>query len=147
MSGRALAAAALLLAGMGLRSWAAGVIHKDGRLATTGPYSLSRHPLYVGSALTIVGLGLAASCWFGLVGLLLAALLYMPTLRNEEQVLAELFPEQWPGYCQRTAPLGPKTRPALRAGWSAGQWLANDEHELLLVLLVLVAGLQIWAGW
>jgi len=145
-TGRALLAAALICLGMGLRSWAAGVIHKDGQLATSGPYALSRHPLYVGSSLTIVGLGLVASGGFGLVGLLLAAALYLPTLRNEERVLAELFGESWQAYCQRTAPVGPKTAPQLSAKWCAKQWWANSEYELWGVLVVLIAGLQFWAS-
>lgn len=145
VTGRAVAALALIAAGMGLRSWAAGVIHKDGSLATTGPYSLSRHPLYVGSALMIIGLGLVCSLSFGAISMLIAAMLYLPTLRNEERVLSELFPDQWPGYCQRTAPIGPKAVPQLKAGWSARQWKANDEYELWGVMLVLIAGLQFWA--
>ena len=147
ITGRAAVAIALLATGMGLRSWAAGVIHKDGSLATTGPYSLSRHPLYVGSALTIIGLGLACSPVFAAISTLIAAGLYLPTLRNEERILAELFPEQWPGYCQRTAPIGPKAAPRLKAGWSGKQWWANSEYELWAVMVVIIAGLQFWAMW
>src|SRR5207244_985679 len=41
--------------GLAVRSWAASVIRKGKALATTGPYSLCRHPLYVGSFLIMLG--------------------------------------------------------------------------------------------
>ena len=45
----------LVLVGLGIRSWAAGVIKKTKVLATTGPYRLCRHPLYLGSLLMMLG--------------------------------------------------------------------------------------------
>src|SRR4051812_44106105 len=46
-----IAALALLLivAGLFVRSWAAGTLRKRRELATTGPYAWIRHPLYFGS--------------------------------------------------------------------------------------------------
>lgn len=45
------AAVAVVLLGVGIRSWAAGTIRKNSELATSGAYSLCRHPLYLGSFL------------------------------------------------------------------------------------------------
>ena len=50
-----LASGAAILAGLFLRSWAAGTIRKWERLATTGPYACVRHPLYLGSILLMLG--------------------------------------------------------------------------------------------
>src|SRR5437868_6508959 len=39
----------LVLFGLVLRSWAAGILQKDFLLTTSGPYRLIRNPLYIGS--------------------------------------------------------------------------------------------------
>jgi len=45
------------------RIYAAGVIYKNKRLATTGAYSLVRHPLYFGNFLILAGFTLACANW------------------------------------------------------------------------------------
>src|SRR5438874_11478864 len=42
-----LAGSALLVCGVGLRSWAAGIVCKFQQVTTTGPYRLCRNPLYL----------------------------------------------------------------------------------------------------
>ena len=46
----------VLILGQVLRGWAVGYIHKDKVLSTEGPYSLCRHPLYLGTFLAGTGL-------------------------------------------------------------------------------------------
>ena len=50
----------LMMAGMFFRAWSSGYINKDKELATEGPYSLTRNPLYFGSL--ILGSGIAVAC-------------------------------------------------------------------------------------
>src|SRR5262245_40236752 len=38
----------LILAGLAVRTWAAGTLRKQRELAVTGPYAWVRHPLYCG---------------------------------------------------------------------------------------------------
>lgn len=45
----------LILSGLGIRSWAAGTLHKSESLTQVGPYALVRNPLYVGSFLMMFG--------------------------------------------------------------------------------------------
>lgn len=45
----------LVLAGAGLRSWAAGHLVKTDALTTQGPYAHLRHPLYLGTLLVATG--------------------------------------------------------------------------------------------
>lgn len=132
-----------MVCGVVLRGWSAGVIHKDRQLATTGPYSLSRHPLYLGSWLMLTGaLIMLGGNWIGLVFAVLMGALYWPTLRNEERVLADAFPDQWSAYCRATGRLLPKQLPNLRASWSAKQWLLNRDYETLILMLSAVVVLQ-----
>ena len=99
------------LLGLALRAWAAGCLAKDQRLATGGPYSHVRNPLYVGTLLVAAGL-VAASRSVGL-GILFAAvflLVYLPVIQNEEQHLRRLFPE-YAGYAAQVPALRPRLRP------------------------------------
>jgi protein-S-isoprenylcysteine O-methyltransferase Ste14 len=63
-------------------------------LNTTGPYSLVRHPLYVGNYLIALGLSGFPRTWFLPVIVTLAALLYYERIAaREEQYLEEKFGE------------------------------------------------------
>jgi protein-S-isoprenylcysteine O-methyltransferase Ste14 len=76
------------------------------RLVTSGPYALVRHPLYLGEIVAVVGVALQYfSTWaLLLVGLQCAFQLYR--MKNEEQVLFQVFPE-YGDYMARTARLVP----------------------------------------
>ena len=49
-----------MMIGMFFRAWSSGYINKDKELATDGPYSLTRNPLYFGNLL--IGTGIAVAC-------------------------------------------------------------------------------------
>src|SRR5215208_4871773 len=54
--------------GEAIRIWAAGHLEKGREVTTSGPYRLTRHPLYAGS--TIIGAGLAIASASVLVAVL-----------------------------------------------------------------------------
>jgi len=98
--------AGLLLIGLAIfwRTWA--TLHVGGRktrhLVTSGPYSLSRHPLYFGSLLT--GLALATylqSATLFVAVPLVGLLIYVPVIREEERALGALHPEELAEFRQR----------------------------------------------
>ena len=45
----------MALAGLAIRSWAAGTLHKMKELTRSGPYAMVRNPLYVGSFFMMFG--------------------------------------------------------------------------------------------
>ena len=95
---------ALLVAATLLRIWCLIFIggSKDGELASQGPYSVVRNPLYIGSLFGIVGMGLAVG-----IPLLAAALavvfgmLYPAVVKQEERRLLEIFGEPYRRYYER----------------------------------------------
>jgi protein-S-isoprenylcysteine O-methyltransferase Ste14 len=141
-----LVALLLVISGVLLRSWAAGVIRKTKSLAMTGPYALTRHPLYVGSLL--LGVGFSCVLWDNenlWAVLIVAAVFYIPKIRQEERHLAAQFPDDWARYCERTGRFFPKKIPMLGAAWSWRQWNYNREYNALitsLVVLAMLAGLS-----
>jgi protein-S-isoprenylcysteine O-methyltransferase Ste14 len=136
----------LVLAGIGLRSWAAGILKKLSQLATTGPYGVIRHPLYVGSFLIAIGFCVliddTENICFVLGPFLL---LYVLGIWREERRLSEHFGANWQSYAQATPRFFPRrvTREAL-AGWNLGQWLNNREYRAACTALVGLLAIQMW---
>ncbi len=111
------AGAALALAGLCVRGWAAGTIHKNRELTTTGPYARTRNPLYLGSFFIGCGVALAGGHWlWPLLFVVFFGLVYRRTIAKEARHLTGLFPE---GYARYSAAV-PVFWPRLRA-WRDGQ--------------------------
>lgn len=73
--------------------------YKNQTLLTTGPYSISRNPLYFFSALGGIGVGLATkTMFFGVLIASIFALTYRGVIRTEERRLAHLHGERWAAY-------------------------------------------------
>ena len=87
--------AAVALAGLAVRAWAAGHIVKNDRLATTGPYAHTRNPLYFGSFLIASGFAIAAHWSLLLLVVAFFALVYGPTIERERAKVSALFPEAY----------------------------------------------------
>lgn len=73
-----------------------------GKLITTGPFALVRHPLYTSVALLVIpACGLLFDSWLGLViGLIVYGLVRVLAPR-EDKALASQFPEDYPAYRNR----------------------------------------------
>ncbi|MDT0195752.1 isoprenylcysteine carboxylmethyltransferase family protein [Arthrobacter sp. AB6] len=103
--------AGLVITGAGLNAWAlaerrrrsAGPfeLERPEDLVVTGPYAVTRHPMYVGWWIIQLGAGtMAGSAW--VLALLPAELLGKHRfVLSEEDTLAGLFPESYPDYAQR----------------------------------------------
>jgi len=102
----------LVIPGVWLRAYAAGYVRKNAEVTTTGPYAYTRNPLYLGSILIAFGFAAAARSWIILVTLaILFALIYLPTIRSEEEYLREHF-SGFDTYAARVPRLLPRVTPA-----------------------------------
>ncbi|KEZ76309.1 methyltransferase family protein [Salinisphaera hydrothermalis] len=92
----------VVLSGLALRIWTFGHLRKNQNVITTGPYAHTRNPAYVGSALVMTGLFIAAgnpydyrglAIWMaGIVALYVFFKHYMPRkYRREYGKLRKLF--------------------------------------------------------
>ena len=76
--------------------------HKNTELITTGPYSLSRNPLYFFSLLGFAGIGFASeTVTMGIVLAVAMLVSYPAVIRREEDVLRERFGAEFEAYCAR----------------------------------------------
>jgi protein-S-isoprenylcysteine O-methyltransferase Ste14 len=73
-----------------------------GRLVTTGPFSFTRNPIYVGNATLMAGVGVAfGNLWFVLLGVVSALAVDRLAIRREERHLAARFGQEWIDYASR----------------------------------------------
>jgi protein-S-isoprenylcysteine O-methyltransferase Ste14 len=92
------------LSGIMVRLWATLYLggRKEKELVTDGPYSICRNPLYVGSLLIGLSIGLMLQSLIFSVGLAVAVIAYAKgTVPAEEKLLREKFKEEFVKYCQR----------------------------------------------
>lgn len=128
----------LIVLGILLRSWAAGHLRKGCDLTIKGPYSLCRHPLYLGSLLLFVGFSLALGWWSYLpaVATVLVAVHFVTTLREEDR-LAQKFGGRWQEYVRATPRFIPWRPTQFAAGyWDVRQWLRSREYRAAATALL-----------
>lgn len=102
----------IALLGEAIRTWSSGVIVKNKALATEGPYSLVRNPLYVGNF--FIGLGVAVMNGnLMLVALFLAGFIpvYRALVAKEEKYLLEVYGETFEAYCRDVPRFVPRRLP------------------------------------
>lgn len=101
----------LVVAGVMIRVFASLYVggRKNNELITDGPFSIVRNPLYVGSFLAMVGLGLlTGSLLITLLLVLAFVFCYAVTVPREELYLSRKFGERYTHYMQRVPRWLPK---------------------------------------
>ncbi len=127
------AGAAIAVAGEGLRIWAAGHLEKGREVTASGPYRLSRHPLYLGSALIGAGFAVAsASLPAAALVVVYLALTYGAAIRSEEAHLTEKFGAAYPEYREGRSAQADRRFSLQRA-------VRNREYRAALGLLLMLA--------
>ena len=134
-----------VIAAFGLitRAAAAGHLRKDQQLATTGPYSRTRNPLYFGSALLAAGFIVAGhSLWAGLLVAVYFAAFYYGAIRTEEEHLRAHFGFEFDVYEARVSKFFPSFHPVssgppspkegTSAPFSWAQYRRNREYQALI---------------
>jgi hypothetical protein len=115
----------LLLIGIALHLWTKGCLHQEREVSAGGPYRFVRHPFYLANLFLDFGIALMGGWWP-----LLAAFapwwlwIYLPTMREEEARMVELFGDAYRQYARSVPLLIPyrAPRPPAEGGfsWSNG---------------------------
>jgi protein-S-isoprenylcysteine O-methyltransferase Ste14 len=137
------------LIGLWLRAYAAGYLHKQEVLTVTGPYAYTRNPLYLGSAILALGVGIATRSWVSLSILsVYFALFYSIVMRREEKELHLRHGAAFEEYARAVPLFIPRFTSAKRTGASAGsfsfaQYKKNHEWKAAVGFLLLLAVLLV----
>lgn len=123
--------------GEAVRVWAAGHLEKGREVTRSGPYALTRHPLYLGSSL--IGIGLAIASASLVVAVLVVAYLAITltaAIRTEEAHLTDKFGAAYPAYRAGRGAVE-------RRYFSFARAMRNREYRAILGLLF-VMGVLAW---
>jgi len=107
-----LAGGLLIIAGLLLLVIAAGLFSRAktgvipfrnvSALVTSGIYRYTRNPMYLGMVAILLGCAITVGSSVALlVPPLFAVIVEMRFIRPEEALLRDMFPEQYPAYCER----------------------------------------------
>lgn len=144
-----LSGALIGMIGLWLRAYAAGYLHKQEVLTVTGPYAYTRNPLYLGSAILALGVGIATHSWVSLSILFFYfALFYSIVMRREEKELGLRHGAAFEEYACAVPLFIPRFTSAKLTGASAGsfsfaQYRKNHEWQAALGFLLLLAVLLV----
>jgi protein-S-isoprenylcysteine O-methyltransferase Ste14 len=130
---------AITLTGALLRLWSAGHIEKGRVLACSGPYALTRNPLYLGSFLMAIGVLLAGQgYWLVVPFILFFAVIYFPVMKAEEIELRSGLGGEFDRYCEAVPLFVPRfgTGHRVLSGFLWSRVVKNREHRNLLGLVV-----------
>jgi protein-S-isoprenylcysteine O-methyltransferase Ste14 len=137
-------------AGLLVRAYAAGYLHKQEVLTVTGPYAYTRNPLYLGSAVLALGAAIATRSWISAAILVVYfALFYSIVMRREANELHLRHRASFEEYARAVPLFIPRLTDAKLPGrpsgsFSLAQYKKNHEWQatagflfLLLVLLLI----------
>jgi protein-S-isoprenylcysteine O-methyltransferase Ste14 len=91
------------------RMWSASAVVKQGHaLRTTGPYRITRHPIYTGFLGMLAGTALTQGLGRWAALLVAAVVVLTVKIRAEESLLSSEFPEAYEHYRERVPRLIPR---------------------------------------
>jgi protein-S-isoprenylcysteine O-methyltransferase Ste14 len=109
--------AMLTVIGCAVAIWARGVlgsnwsgapdVKRGHLLVQTGPYALTRHPIYTGFVVALSGTTLAVARFRAIIGFLLVLGSMLIKIAQEEKLMSESFPEDYANYRSRVKALVP----------------------------------------
>jgi protein-S-isoprenylcysteine O-methyltransferase Ste14 len=76
-------------------------VEEGQKVISTGPYSIVRHPMYLGASIMYLFTPLALGSWWALIVFLLLPLVLIYRISNEESILIKELPG-YKEYCQKT---------------------------------------------
>jgi protein-S-isoprenylcysteine O-methyltransferase Ste14 len=137
-------------AGLALRVWTVGVAargtsgrntrqQKASALNTTGPYSVMRHPLYVGNGLIVFGLALFPGTVLAAVVVAVLCVAYYGVITaREEAFLRERFGDTFEGWAARVPALLPNVSRYVPSA-NPFDWRIPVRREFYALALILIS--------
>ena len=138
---------AMAVVGQIFRIYAAGFIHKNKRLATTGPYAMVRHPLYSGNFLILIGFAVAAAnLYVGIAVIVFFLVWYPAAIAYEDAKLERIFEDDWRDWSKDIRAIIPgrfKLQDLKASGWDTYQSLIRN-GEAPITLYLISCGIWLW---
>lgn len=129
-----------IIAGMFFRAWASGYIDKDKELATNGPFSLTRNPLYFGNFILGLGIAIAGNNEYSYAIFFSFYLLFFPFLMVlEHRRLKKQFGKKYEEYARKSHSFFPKIKKIKKGEYNISYYMKNKEYRVLYFSLFVIA--------
>jgi len=138
----------VVVMGESLRLWASGHIHKSAEVTITGPYAMCRHPLYLGHFLVATGFCISSDSMVAFIIVTVAFfIIYLPTWKNEEKNLINLFGDTYRDFMGTTPALLPCLNGRIFSG--SFSWVLVKQHREWKHATALLGGMaaMVILGW
>lgn len=133
-----------LMIGMFFRAWSSGYIDKDRDLATEGPYSLTRNPLYFGNLLIGAGIAIGSNNW---VTALICAAYYLFfftfLIAIERKRMKARFGPRYEEWAKGANLFFPRIKRVEKFNFNIALYMKNREYRVLFYSLFVIAVLVI----
>lgn len=131
-----------IIPGLLIRSWANGYAIKMDKLTTSGPYAFVRHPLYLGTALVILGFIIMLKFYYvGALFLIILLFIYSATIKKEEHMLEDKFGALYFDYKKNVPAVFPAFRPYRKGEkwpFSFKRLIKSQEYKAFFWMIILV---------
>ena len=139
----------IVIGGELIRIWALGYLEQKGKvLATNGPFSYVRNPLYIGNFFIGLGVTIISYQWLFLVLFLIGFfVIYQGVVQNEEKELATRFGGSYVDYRKKVGAFLPRWAPFSGRGrtrFELKRLWKHHEHITVIGIALLVAALYLW---
>jgi hypothetical protein len=138
--------AAITAVGLAVRGLAASRLDKNETLATSGPYAVTRHPLYFGSMLVLAGLIVAAQSWIAAaLAAAYVALFYPATMAREDRKLRARHGAAFDAWAARVPRFWPRlgSLRAIADGCSWARYRKSREYRAVVAVALGMALLSL----
>jgi len=134
--------AVIAVVGEAIRIWAAGHLDKGREVTQSGPYRVTRHPLYAGSAIIAAGAAVASAriSVAILIGIYMTITI-VSAIRHEEASMRAAFGDEYEAYAESRA------TPVERPFSFTRAMTINKEYKAVAGLAVFAAILAAKAMW
>ncbi len=129
----------LMMIGMFFRAWSSGYIDKDRELATEGPYSLTRNPLYFGNLL--IGCGIAIGSNNLLTALICGGyyiFFFTFLIAIERKRMKARFGSRYEAWAKDANLFFPRIKKIQKFNFNIALYMKNREYRVLFYSLFIV---------
>jgi protein-S-isoprenylcysteine O-methyltransferase Ste14 len=137
-------------AGLLLRTWACGHLRKEKELTTSGPYSYTRNPLYLGNLILGIGVVVGSqSLWIFGYFIIYFVIFYSIAVMKEKEKMMNMYPEEYEEFSRKVPLFFPSLKssyPLKKNNFNWSFYKGNREYRaffgaILFWLLILAKSL------
>lgn len=129
----------VMMLGMFFRAWSSGYIDKDRELATQGPYSLTRNPLYFGNLLIGAGIAVASNNWLtALIFAVYYVFFFTFLIAVERKRMKARFGARYDEWAREANLFFPRIKKIKNDNFDIALFMKNREYRVLFYSLFVI---------